>query len=95
MNELSHTEYDANTGLPVDRSYLECGLPRYLQESLDIMKATWERLDRGEKCPRWDCDYCSLQADINCAEVDGQISADQAWYLREEYLRIQRPGGIE
>lgn len=88
-------EYDKDTGLPLDRSYLECGLPPFLQESLEQMKATWEKLDRGEKYLRWDCDYCNLQADINVAEVGGAISEEQAWYLREEYLRIQRPGPIE
>ena len=33
--------YDKETGLPVDRSYLECGLPPYLQRSLDTMKRAW------------------------------------------------------
>lgn len=97
-NEFVRThdsDYDSATGLPVDKSYLECGLPRYLQESLEIMKETWAKLDRGEKYYRWDGDYCSLQTDINCAEVDGEISSEQAWYLREKYLRIERPGVIE
>jgi hypothetical protein len=82
--------YDQTTGLPKDRSYLECGLPRYLQESLDAMKRTWAVLDSGGVDLRWDGAYCSLQADINSAEVDGLISSEQAWYLREEYLRIKR-----
>ena len=34
--------YDKETGLPVDRAYLECGLPPYLQRSLDTMKRAWE-----------------------------------------------------
>ena len=32
------SEYDLNTGLPKDKSYLECGLPEFLQESIKIMK---------------------------------------------------------
>jgi hypothetical protein len=47
-------------------------------------------LDSGGVDLRWDGAYCSLQADINSAEVDGLISSEQAWYLREEYLRIRR-----
>ena len=66
--------YDKETGLPVDRSYLECGLPPYLQRSLDTMKRAWESEDNG----------------ANSAEVEGEISSEQAWYLRETYLRIQR-----
>ena len=82
-------------GKPVDKSYLECGLPAFLQESVDLMQAAWDRLDRGEEDLRWDGDYCRLQSDINNAEVGGAISDEQAWYLREKYLRIQRPGEIE
>lgn len=79
-----------DTGLPADRSYLECGLPDFLRESIAQMQAAWDRLDRGEEYLRWDCDYCNLQADINNAEVNQVISSEQAWYLREKYLRMER-----
>ena len=88
-------EYDKKSGLPLDKSYLECGLPGFLQESLEQMKEAWAKRDAGEKYLRWDCDYCSLQSDINSAEVTGIITSEQAWYLREEYLRIERPGVVE
>ncbi|MBQ3526937.1 MAG: helix-turn-helix transcriptional regulator [Clostridia bacterium] len=81
--------FDAS-GLPKDKSYLECGLPAFLQESLETMKKAWNLLDNGEKYLRWDCDYCNLQSDINIAEVESLISTEQAWYLREKYLRIER-----
>lgn len=90
MNSLAE-KYDEKSGLPIDKSYLECGLPSFLQESLEQMKAAWEKYDAGEVYLRWDCDYCSLQSDINSAEVNGIITSEQAWYLREEYLRIERP----
>ena len=48
-----------------------------------------DQLDRGEKDLRWDCDYCNLQTDINNAEVNQVISSEQAWYLRERYLRME------
>lgn len=82
-------------GLPTDKSYLECGLPLYLQESLEQAKEAWAKLDRGEEYYRWDCDFCNLQADINSAEVNGEISEEAAWYLREKYLNMERPGEIE
>lgn len=41
-------DYDVTTGLPIDKSYLECGLPEYLQKSLDKMKNTWEILASGK-----------------------------------------------
>ena len=78
-------------GLPVNNSYLECGLPPFLQESVNSMKEAWNKIDNGEVYLRWDCDYCNLQTDINNAEVNMLISSEQAWYLREKYLRMERP----
>ena len=46
--------YDMNDGLPIDKSYLECGLPKYLQESLDKMIQTWKIIDSGKKYLRFD-----------------------------------------
>lgn len=82
--------YDSREGLPKDDSYLECGLPMFLQESIRCMKNAWKKIDNGEKYLHWDCDYCNLQSDINIAEVNQIISVEQAWYLREKYLRIER-----
>ena len=89
LMELSDS-YDSLTGLPKDKSYLERGLPPFLQESIEAMKSAWLKLDRGEKYLRWDCDYCTLQSDINNAEVNQVISPEQAWYLREKYLRLEK-----
>ena len=83
------SEYE-ETGLPKDRSYLECGLPEFLRDSICAMIKAWEKLDNGQEYMRWDCDYCNLQADINSAEVNQLISSEQAWYLREKYLRMER-----
>ena len=89
LMELS-SSYDGQTGLPKDKSYLEKGLPPFLTKSIKAMKTAWRKLDRGEKYLRWDCDYCDLQTDINNAEVNQLISPEQAWYLREKYLRMER-----
>lgn len=86
----SPSAYDRETGLPKDARYLECGLPLYLQTSLENMKKSWELEDRGTKDYHWDLYWCELNADINAAEVDQTISSEQAWYLRKKYLRMER-----
>ena len=83
-------QYDKKTGLPVDKGYLECGLPPYLEISLKNMKKSWAIEDSGKKDLHWDLYWCELNADINSAEVDGSISTEQANYLRENYLRMER-----
>ncbi len=91
---LETEEYDAETVLSADKAYLECELPDFLRSSMGAMQANRERVDRGEQDTRWDCYYCELQSDINTCEVNGLISKEQAWYLREKYLRMKRPGEI-
>ena len=88
------SKYDIDTGLPVDKEYLEYNLPKYLQTSTKKMKAAWNKVDNGEDYLHLDCDFCELQSDINTAEVGSAISCEQAWYLREKYLRMERPGEI-
>lgn len=86
------SEYDPETGRPMDKRYLECGLPPYLQISLEQMKKSWEIVDRGERDLHWDLYWCELNADINSAEIDQSISVEQAWYLRTQYLRMEKEG---
>jgi len=81
---------DPETGHPENKEYLECGLPPYLQKSLENMKRSWEIEDSGKRDMHWDIYWCDLNADINSAEVDHVISSEQAWYLRERYLRMER-----
>ena len=82
-------KYDRETGLPKDKGYLECGLPVYLQTSLDNMKKSWAIEDSGKKDFHWDLYWCELNADINSAQVDNLISSEQAGYLRKKYLRME------
>lgn len=89
--ELDEPEkYDPITGHPEDKSYLECGLPPFLKESIQKMQDSWDILDKGEKDLHWDIWWCNLNADINSCEVEHIISSEQAWYLREKYLRMER-----
>ena len=87
---IDKSEYDPETGLPKDKTYLEKGLPEYLQISLENMKKSWEIEDSGGKDLQWDLCWCELNADINSAEVDQIISTEQAAYLREKYLRMTK-----
>lgn len=82
--------YDKETGFPKNKKYLECDLPPYLQSSLENMAASWEIIDSGKKDYHWDMFWSELNADINSAEVGQEISTEQAWYLREKYLRMKR-----
>lgn len=83
-------KYNAETGLPEDKSYLECGLPEYLKISLANMKKSWAIEDSGQRDYHWDLYWGELNADINSAEIDKSISSEQAWYLREKYLRTEK-----
>ena len=90
INGIDKIEYNSDTGLPTDETHLECGLPEYLQISLDNMKKTWKILDSGTRTNTWDLYWCELNADINSAEVENLISSKQAWYLRHKYLRMEK-----
>lgn len=51
---------------------------------------SWKILDAGGTDMQWDMNWCELNADINAAEVEQEITPEQAWYLREKYLRMER-----
>lgn len=90
MDNKEHEENELDeTGRPIDKSYLECGLPDWLVKSINKLNAAWEKVDNDEECWSWDCDWCELQSEINVAEVERIISSEQAWYLREKYLRLK------
>ena len=92
MEELMQMtpSYYAPNGLPHNDLRFENGLPAYLQRSIDAMTASWVRMDNGEKDLHWDLNWCDLNADINSAETEQEISPEQAWYLRKTYLRMER-----
>lgn len=92
--ELDNGEYNADTGMPADETHFECGLPKYLAESLERMKESWAIVDSGKKDIHWDICWCDLNADINSAEVENLISSEQAWYLRRKYLRMERQDNV-
>lgn len=70
--------------------YASGKLPEYLQKSLDKMIAAEEERKKGKEVSLYDCIYCELQSDINCAETDLEISSEKAWELRNKYLGIYK-----
>ncbi|MBQ8161810.1 MAG: helix-turn-helix transcriptional regulator [Clostridia bacterium] len=94
LMQIDNAHYDRITGLPKDESYLEKGLPAYLQKSIETMQASWSIVDRGGKDLHWDIYWCDLNSDINSAETEQEISRDQAWYLRRKYLRMEKDDNV-
>ena len=90
LMKIDNAKYEQDTGLPKDSAYLEKGLPKYLQISLDNMKKSWEIEDSGKRDLHWDLYWCELNADINSAENDRVISTEQADYLRRVYVRMKK-----
>ena len=90
LMQIDNARYDLTTGLPKDEGYLEKGLPAYLRKSIAAMQASWAIVDRGGKDLHWDIYWSELNADINSAETEQEISSDQAWYLRRKYLRMEK-----
>ena len=82
-------KYDSETGLPISEAYLEKGLSDELRKSIAAMQRSWETMDRGQKDLHWDIYWCNLNADLNAAEVEQEISKEQADYLRRKYLRME------
>lgn len=88
--QLKPSACDQETGRPKDDSYLECGLPDFLQNDIVAMEKSWAVEDSGERDLHWDIVWCELNADINAAETESLITSEQAWYLRKKYLRMER-----
>ena len=74
----------------MEKSYLDLHLPKYLEESISEFNAGLRKMEEDKNYLHFDCDYCQLQANINCAESDNEISSEQAWYLRGKYLGLSR-----
>jgi len=89
LMRIDSTDYHSDSGLPKNEAYLEKGLPPYLQKSLELLKSSWKRKDNGKPDLHWDLYWCELNADINSAETEQEISSEQAQYLRHKYLRME------
>ena len=89
LMRIDTSEYISASGRPKSNTYLEKGLPAYLEQSLKKMELSWAQEDSGQKDLHWDITWCELNADINAAETEQDISHEQAQYLRKKYLRME------
>lgn len=63
----------------------ETNLPQYLQDDLDTLKNA-----DYKTCLSYDEYLVLLNSAINSAEVDDEITTEQAWYLRKKYLGLEK-----
>lgn len=69
-------------------------LPEYMLETIRKFEKSLALKKSGTPDYRLDCYYDELNSDINVLEVDGVLTSDQAWYLREKYLDRTREENI-
>lgn len=77
----NNMRYSTVTGKPIDKSYLEKGLPKYLQDDLVAYKAE-DQTNTLKMEPLW----YNLYSTINEALNEDDISDEVARYLRNKYL---------
>ena len=63
------------------KDYLEFNIPDFLKDSINTF-------NKNIKTSLYDIYYCTLQSDINVAEVGGYITPNQACFLRKKYLGV-------
>lgn len=61
-------------------------LPEYDRELISKFEKSIALAEKGTPDYRLDCYADELASEINNLEVNGIISSEQAWYLREHYL---------
>lgn len=66
-------------------NYFELGLPGYLQHDIDQFNKGLQTNDT-----LLDCMWCELYGSINSAFIDGEITEEQAWFLRSKYLGLEK-----
>ena len=92
-NKKAKIQEDINTmneigkdGKPLNKRYLEIGLPQGVQKDIDnYLKAK----RTNDSC--LDCYWCELYGTINSYQVADLITKEQADYLREKYLGMEMP----
>lgn len=65
----------------INNDYPEFNIPTFLKDSIS-------KFNENLKTSLYDIYYCTLQSDINVAEVEGYISPNQARILRKKYLGV-------
>ena len=72
-----------------EQGWFESNLPEYLQIALMHFKRGQKKLENGEQYNHYDIDFCELQSSINVAQVEQEITDQQASYFRSKYLGIE------
>lgn len=70
-------------------------LPKSMLLTIQKYEASLAAFEAGKPDYKLDCYYDELNSDINVMEVDGDLTSDQAWYLREKYLGRVREENID
>lgn len=73
-----------NNGKPLNKKYLEIGLPDYLSRDIENLLSA----EKEKHCLHLDCFQDELYGSINAAYWDGDITEEQAAYLRKKYLSM-------
>ena len=74
-------EPKATDGTPLDKSYLEAGLPPSIRKAIDDFLA-----GEREHVSHMDCLWDELYGAINASQWDYTITKEQADFLRSKYL---------
>jgi len=64
-----------------EKTYLEVNLPAYLTHDIEALVQ-----GKQDDVSYVDCLLDEVYGSINCAEVDREITPEQALYLRQKYL---------
>ena len=73
---------------------IEMLLPKSMLLTIKKYEDSLASFEAGKPDYKLDCYYDELNSDINVMEVDGELTSDQAWYLREKYLGRVREDSI-
>lgn len=65
-------------------------LPESVRQTIAKYEQSLALYEAGKPDYRLDCYFEELNSDFNVLEVDGILSSDQVWYLREKYLGRRR-----
>ena len=63
---------------------LEASLPQYIRKDICALKEGYK-----SESPVLDCLFCELQGSVNSAVHSGEISEEQAVYIRSKYLNME------
>ncbi len=85
---MDEERYDRITGKPIDKSYLEKGLPDYLQKDLDVYKSVDPDDSIASEGP-WYCLYATINEVPIARRVDAESNENS-----ENWIGFRRTSAI-